>query len=203
MKGGLFGFSRKEVLVYNNHNEKKYGQITRNSHTLVSLQDITQYATNIQRGSLNLIIYANNPAEIQSVKVSILVNRDSLRNKLNQLTQKDQIDSSLLFNIEEIGSKYLALNNQFLKLISDSVKTKTPESFNVDSMRPALRKFTDLTRQSGKTIANQTQEISNKKLNVFLQYEFWILAIVLIPYFYFLFRFLYLVIKMIIWDISA
>jgi len=88
-------------------------------------------------------------------------------------------------------------------VISDSVKNETSANYNVNVMRPALRKFTDLTRETGKQIAQQIQKTTDNGLNIFYQYEFWILILVLLPYFYFFFRFLYLVIKMILWDISS
>jgi hypothetical protein len=225
MKGGIFGFSRREVLgfalffilslslmtfsiirlisKYYNHQTNTYSQIQKHSHNLWNLQDITLYSVNIQRGSLNLIIYTNNSKEIETVKTSILKNRDRLRNKLIQLDHEDQLEKLLRLNIENAGNNYLNLNTRFLKIASDSVKKEALATYNVNVMRPALRKFTDLTRETGKIITRQIHHITESSVNIFYQFEFWLLILVLSPYFYFFFRFLYLVVKMILWDISS
>ncbi len=225
MKGGIFGFSRKEVLgftaffiislslmtfsvirlisKYYNHHSTTYSQIQKHSYDLWNLQDITLYAVNVQRGSLNLIIYANNSKELEKIKIGIQKNHDSLISKLNQLENEDQLEKSLRLNIKKAAYNYLALNAHFFKIANDSLKKEVPAAYNVNSMRPALRKFTDLTRETGKILAQQIQNKTEGGLNIFYQLEFWILVIALSPYFYFFFRFLYLVVKMILWDISS
>ena len=225
MKDGIFGFSRKEVLwftvfflvtiivmtfsvvrlisKYYNHNTESYSEIKKHSHSLWNLQDITLSAVNVQRGSLNLIIYYENSKEIEAVKASIQKNRDSLSSKLLQLDNEATLEKQLRSNIMKAGFAYLDLNTVFIKMVNDSVKKTTATDYNVNIMRPALRKFTDLTRETGKLISEKIQKITDGGPYIFHQYEFWLLAIVLLPYFYFFMRFLYLVIKMILWDIAA
>ena len=225
MKGGIFGFSRNEVLwftvffiislslmtfsvirlisKYYYHNSNTYSQIQKQSHDLWSLQDITLYAVNVQRGSLNLIIYANNSTELKNVKVGIQKNRDSLTAKLNQLERENQLEKTLRFHIEKAGRNYLDLNTNFLKIAENPLKKDSLSVYNVNVIRPVLRMFNDLTRQTGKLISQQIQKKTEKELNIFYQFEFWILLITLLPYLYFFCRFMYLVIKMIIWDISS
>ena len=225
MKEGIFGFSRKEVLwfagfflfsifllafctirlisKYYGHNTQSYSEIKKYSHDLWSLQDITLHAVNVQRGSLNLIIYTNNSKEIEIVKTNIQKNRDSLTIKLIQLDNEGQLEKPVRVQILKDGLNYLGLNSTFIRMVTDSLKIEASANYNVNIMRPALRKFTDLTRETGKQIAQQIQKTTDNGLNIFYQYEFWILVLVLMPYFYFFFRFLYLVIKMILWDFSS
>jgi hypothetical protein len=225
MKGGIFGFSRKEVLwfttffiisvslitfsvvklisKYYNYSSNSAAQIKKGSHDLSNIQDLDHYAVNIQRGSLNLIIYSKNPKELENVQTTILKNRDSLSTKLAQLETDSLLDSSLRDQVNNAGQNYLIVNQKFLKIISDSARKDLPENFNVNTMRPTLRKFTDLIRLTGKSLSLQIQQTTEKGLNIFHQYEFWMLAIMLMPYVYFFFRFLYLVIKMIVWDFTS
>ena len=225
MKGGIFGFSRKEVLwfttffiisvslitfsvirlisKYYNHSVNSATEIKKGSHDLSNIQDLDHFAVNIQRGSLNLIIYSENPEELENVRMAILKNRDSLSTKLAQLETDSLLDKSLRARVNEAGQNYLIVNQKFLKIISDTTRKELPENFNVNTMRPTLRKFTDLIRFTGKSLSLQIQQTTEKGLNIFHQYEFWLLAIMLMPYVYFFFRFLYLVIKMIIWDFTS
>jgi hypothetical protein len=225
MKQGIFGFSRKEVLwfaaffiisvgsilfsvirlisKYYNHSTEAAAEIKKGTHDLWNIQDLSHYAVNIQRGSLNLIIYAKNPKELEAVKTSILKNRDSLMMKFSKLESEDQLEKVRREQILNAGKDYLVTNTNFLKLIDDTLRKESPETFNVNVMRPTLRKFSDLIRETGKELSMEIQKTIEKGLNVFSLWEFWLLSIMILPYIYFFFRFLYLVIKMIVWDFTS
>ncbi|HWY37168.1 MAG TPA: hypothetical protein VNY73_01320 [Bacteroidia bacterium] len=225
MKGGIFGFSRREVLwfatffiisiglvifcgvklisKYYNHSVNSSSRIKSSSHDLWTIQDMNLFAINIQRGSLNLIVYATNTKERETTKIHILRNRDSLSHKFAQMEAHNQLDTKTRTEIIESGRTYLRANSVFISLVTDATKKESPEEYNVRVMRPTLHKFTDLIHATGKALTRHIQQTTDSGLNIFHQYEFWILIIMLLPYIYFFFRFLYLVIKMIVWDFSS
>ncbi|MGZ3863106.1 MAG: hypothetical protein ACXVPN_04820 [Bacteroidia bacterium] len=225
MKNGLLGFTRKEILwfatffivsvslmvvstfrlirKYYNYGIESSEFIKMNTRNLTSIQDLNLFAVNIQRGSLNLIIYKDNKTEIESVKATISRNKDSLNYKFNKFEKESLLDKAVSGKIVEYGRAYLEVNSNFLKLFDDSSNTLSPENYNVNTMRPTLRKFTDFVRQTSKDITLGIEKTSDKGLNLFSQLEFWILSFMLLPYFYFFFRFLYLVLKLIMRDFKS
>lgn len=221
-KGGAFGFSRKEIIwfavifltslsmiifcasrllhKYYNHSENTRNTITQYSNDVWNLQEIGIFSVNMQRSSLNLIIYASNKQEIENVKSSILVNKDSLLNKLNLLDKHQSLDSGTIQKIKSAANHYLQCNDVFKKLAIDSLKLKEAADYNISEMRPALRVLSDLSRQTSKSITSSIQTLTQSKFNVFSLYEFWILLLLALPYLYFFYRFLHLFIKVLLWN---
>lgn len=225
MERGFLGFSKKEVTwfalffifslslitfsairlihKYYSHGVSSSSTIKKASNDLLHLQDIDHFSVNIQRSSLNLIIYSDNPKELDLVTANVLKNRDSLSGKLMKLTTDSLLHDSVRLQINAAGRAYLAVNETFLKLIKDSLKQELPETYNVNVMRPALRKFTDLIRQTAKNINMHIHQTTETRVNIFHQFELWILIAMLLPYIYFFFRFLALIVRMILWDLKG
>ncbi len=222
MKGGAFGFSRKEIIwfavilftslallifcfsrivsKYYNYSEDAHAKIKTYSADLWDLQEISLFSVNMQRSSLNLIIYSGNKKEFENVQASILKNRDSLINTLSLLEKQQSLEPLARKKITDAGNLYLLVNTEFRKIAVDSVKKNTAADFNVNTMRPALRTLSDLIRETGKSITGEIQKITVSRLHIFSLYEFWILLVVLLPYVYFFYRFLALFIKILFWD---
>lgn len=218
----MLGFTRKEILwfatffvisvslmvvstfrlirKYYNYSIESSEFIKKNTHNLWAIQDMSHFAVNIQRGSLNLIIYNNNPKELETVRSTITKNTDSLNLKFNKFEEENLSDELVDKNIVQFGRNYLEVNGKFVAHANDSIDNQSPEMYNVNVMRPTLRKFTDLIRQTSKDITLEIEKRSDTGLRLFSQSEFWILSFMLLPYFYFFFRFLYLVLKMILRD---
>ncbi|MGZ3904402.1 MAG: hypothetical protein ACXVC6_11950 [Bacteroidia bacterium] len=225
MKNGLLGFTRREILwfatffiisvslmvistyrlirKYYNYSIESSEFIKKNTHNLWAIQDMSHFAVNIQRGSLNLIIYNNNPKELENVKSTIIKNVDSLNLKFVKFEKENLVDVDAAKNIVSYGRNYLEVNGKFVAHANDSIDGQSPEIYNVNVMRPTLRKFTDLIRQTSKDITLEIEKKSDSGLNLFSQAEFWILGFMLLPYFYFFFRFLYLVLKLIMRDFKS
>jgi hypothetical protein len=223
MRDSFFGFSRSEVMwfafffvstiiimavssvrlinKYYSNNKQATAEIKKYSSFLLGIHEIDHYAVTIQRGSLNLIIYSGDPAESKIILKHINVYRDSLSLELGKLlTEKNEKET--WNKLEKAGSSYLARNEDFLIIGSDSTKKEEAADYNVNVMRPTLRVFTDMVRSTGQRFTQRIKESTDREINIALQVEFWLLVLALLPYVYFFFRFLYLVIKMIVWDIS-
>jgi len=171
MKRGMFGFTRKEVLwftllfvssiilgvfslarlisKYYHHSSTSKVEINNYSHYLWNIQEITLYAVNMQRSSLNMIIYSGDTVELKNVIANVQKNLDSLNLKLVQLEEENRLDKALLTNIVQAGHNYIKVNSIFLKIAALPEKKTQAANFNVETMRPALRKFNDFTRQTG------------------------------------------------------
>lgn len=227
MKGGAFGFSKKEIIWfaiifltsltvlifcatrivsrYYNHSEGVHTRIKGYSTDLWNLQEMTMAAVNTQRSSLNLLIYIStkNNTELVNVNKSVDNGRDSLQLELKQLDNYESLSREICKKIRDAGSEYLRLNKEFRLMAVDSAGAVRAADFNISTMRPALRKLTDLTRETGKEVTGNIHKITEDRVDVFSMYEFWILLVVALPYLYFLYRFLHLFIKILIFDSFA
>ncbi len=222
MKGSGLGFTRRGIIrfavvffaslallifcvtrmvsKYYNYSENAHMKIKDYTDDLWHLQEVNLFAVNTQRSSLNLLIYSGNKAEMGSVQNSIDRNRDSLNNELFRLGKYKALQEDLCKRIQKAGSEYLAANTEFGLLATDSVKSGLAADFNSNKMRPALRKLTDLIRETGKAVTIEIQKTAEGRLNLFSMFEFWGLLLVAIPYLYFIYRFLHLFIKIVILD---
>ncbi|HXB40995.1 MAG TPA: hypothetical protein VNZ49_10670 [Bacteroidia bacterium] len=222
MKGGAFGFSRKEIIwfavilftslsllifcitsmvsKYYHYSESAHTKIHNYSGDLWNLQEISLFSVSMQRSSVNLITYSGNKKELENVQVSIIKNRDSLIAKLTQIKQQNRMEPIVLKKIVDAGNAYLVVNSAFRQMTADSVQKIKAADFNISSMRPTLHNLSDLTRATSKSITREIQKITHSRLNVFSLWEFWVLLIVLLPYLYFFCRFVSLFIKILLWD---
>ena len=223
MKKEVLGLSRKELLIYAfliagtlaliiyssiklihkyyTKDQVIYREIQNHSKDLVYLSDLSAYAVNIQRNSLNILVYRSNKSEVVDFVSKIKNNRDSLLNKLNNMSDEDITEKLEREKLFESGIKYLNLNAVFLKMLTDSASNDELSGYNSDKMRPAIRTFSDLNREFTQQITTRIKNTVSASVNILFQIEFWFLLIGLAPYLYFLYRILSIIVRMVFWEL--
>lgn len=194
------------IRLVNNHynqNRKVILEIQEYSKNISYLNEISVLALNTQRSTLNLLIYKNNFNEIADLKAKIIKNRDSLTielNKIESLTTVEEAEKSLIL---KSGLNYLSKNASFLRKLNDSLDHISLSNYNLDSMRPVLRSFSNLNNKSKLAISEKIKTITNDEISIFYQIEFWLLLIGLTPYLYFFYRIISLIIKLFYWEFKS
>ncbi len=225
MKKEVLGLSRKELFIYTfivfvtltlivystislihkyyTKDQTIYKEIHAHSKDIAYLNDINTYALNVQRNSLNMLVYKANPKEIEELKLILSENRDSLISKLNKINNDDFIVHFKKSEILETGLKYYSINTAYLKIFNDSINSDKLSAYNLEKMRPAIRVFTDLIRKNVTLLIEKIQNVNNIHINLFKQIEFWLLLIALMPYLYFLYRVVLIILRMIRWELFS
>jgi hypothetical protein len=223
MKKEVFGFSRKELfvfaliitgtllliiyssikLIHNSHKREKlmYLQIQNYSKDIAYLNDLSVFAVNVQRNSLNILLYSTNPQEVLELKDRIKKNRDSLSLKLNKIKDENVLEVQERTKIFKSGLNYLNINTSFLQMINDSINNDKLTAYNLKEMRPCIRDFSDLNRKNMQVLTEKIKHITNKPISAFAQLEFWLLLVGLTPYLYFLIRIIAIIARMIFWEL--
>jgi len=221
----VFGLTRKELLIaaffvvsslaliiyssvkliHNHYTDNNIIQteIHNQSKCLAYLNDLNTYALNTQRSSVNILVYRTNLVEVTNFKKNIIINRDSLQLKLNRIDNTSLSLPDKKTELLKVGQNYISINGIFLKMLTDSASTDNLSAFNLEKMRPAIRSFTDLIRKNSQIVVEKIQSTNNSRTNIFNQLEFWLLLIGLAPYFYFFYRIIALIMRMILWEIFS
>jgi len=225
VKKEVFGLTRQELLIaaffvassltliiyssvklIHNHytnNSLIQNEIHNQSKCLAYLNDLNTFTLNTQRNSVNVLVYRSNLKEVDNFKKNIANNRDSLQLKLVRIDTNNFTLPGGKTALLNAGLNYLNVNNIFFKMLNDSVSTDNLSTYNLEKMRPAVRTFTDLIRKNSKIIVEKIQYTNNNRISIFNQLEFWLLLIGLAPYFYFFYRIISLIIRMILWEIFS
>lgn len=225
MRKEVFGLTRKELLIaaffvvsslaliiyssvkliHNHYTDNNIIQteIHNQSKCLAYLNDLNTYALNTQRSSVNILVYRTNLVEVTNFKKNIIINRDSLQLKLNRIDNTSLSLPDKKTELLKVGQNYISINGIFLKMLTDSASTDNLSAFNLEKMRPAIRSFTDLIRKNSQIVVEKIQSTNNSRTNIFNQLEFWLLLIGLAPYFYFFYRIIALIMRMILWEIFS
>jgi hypothetical protein len=192
-------------LIHNHYtnNNSIQNEIHNQSKCLAYLNDLNTYALNVQRSSVNVLVYRSNLKEVDNFKKSIANNRDSLQLKLARIDTNNFTLPGKKNDLLNAGLNYLNVNSVFLKMLNDSVSTDNLSTYNLEKMRPAVRTFTDLIRKKSKIVVEKIQYTNNNRISIFNQLEFWLLLIGLAPYIYFLYRIIVLIMRMILWEIFS
>ncbi len=225
MRKEVFGLTRQELLIaaffvassltliiyssiklIHNHytnNNVIHTEIQDQSRCLAYLNDLNTYILNTQRSSVNVLVYRNNLKEVNNFKKNIAINRDSLQLKLVRVDNNNFTLPGKKTELLNAGLSYLNVNNVFVKMLNDGVSTDSLSTYNLEKMRPAVRLFTDLIRKNSKILVEKIQYTNNNRISIFNQLEFWLLLIGLAPYFYFFYRIIALIMRMILWEIFS
>ena len=223
MRKEVFGLTRKELLFfalfvaisllliifssiklihkYYKKDQVIFTEIQNNSKDIAYLNELNTYALNIQRNSLNILVYIKNTKEVTDFKKTISINRDSLLIKLNRTSDKNLTFQYNKPEILESGLRYLDVNRKFIKMLTDSLSVDELSAYNLEKMRPSIRIFTDLIRKNVKVLVENIQHANDHPITLYKQTAFWLLLIGLMPYFYFLYRIIKLVVRMIFWEL--
>jgi hypothetical protein len=223
VKKEVLGLNRKELLIYAcliagtfaliifssirlihkyyTKDHAIYAKIQNHSNDLAYLNDLSVYAVNAQRNSLNILVYRANHAEVMDFVSKINNNRDSLLDRLTKMEGGDIIEPRERKKLFNLGIKYLGINTAFLKMLNDSTSNDKLTQFNTDKMRPAIREFSDLDREITQQITSKIKNTVNTSDNIVLQFEFWLLLLGLAPYLYFFYRILSIIARMILWEL--
>jgi hypothetical protein len=192
-------------LIHNHYtnNNVIHTEIQDQSRCLAYLNDLNTYILNTQRSSVNVLVYRNNLKEVNNFKKNIAINRDSLQLKLVRVDNNNFTLPGKKTELLNAGLSYLNVNNVFVKMLNDGVSTDSLSTYNLEKMRPAVRLFTDLIRKNSKILVEKIQYTNNNRISIFNQLEFWLLLIGLAPYFYFFYRIIALIMRMILWEIFS
>ena len=223
MKKEILGLTRKELLVYAfcimsslvlviyssgrlihkyyTRDKIMYTEIQNHSKDLAYLNDLGVYSMNMQRNSLNILVYKSNPSQVLEFLSIIKKNRDSLSYKLDKIKEEDIVDRNEREQISKSGVEYLKRNAFFMQMLIDSATNDELSSYNTNKMRPAIREFSDLNRKCTQDVTQKIKNIASNSANIFYQLEFWLLLIGLSPYFYFTFRVLAIIFRMVVWEL--
>jgi hypothetical protein len=222
VKGGVFGFSRKEIIWFAvillsslaiiafcvfrivdrfyRQSEENGARIRKLSSEVLHLQEMSMHAVTIQRSSLNLIIYEGRKQELEQVLAGLAKNKDTLSKDMASLISRGILDLDVTEKITSNGKNYLVMNREFCEMVSDSLRRSGAADFNVEKMRPALRKLSDLIRSTSMDLTNEIHLSAEAKVNLLSLFEFWLLMLVLVPYVYLFYRFIRLFIKVLTMD---
>lgn len=222
MKKKLFGLTRKELLIIiivvstsfmliiysslklihttTTNDNTKYNEIHSQSKYLAYLNDLNSFTLNIQRNSLNLLVYKSNLKEVLNLKKTIEKNRDSLILNLKGVDSVNFISVNEKTDLTQACSNYLNINATFLKMFSDSISLINLNEYNLQKMRPTVQLLVDLIRKNSTNAVKKIQSTNNNRLSFFDRIEFWLLLVGLAPYLYFSFRIMTLIIRMILWE---
>jgi len=192
-------------LIHNHYTNNNiiHAEIQDQSKCLAYLNDLNTYMLNTQRSSVNVLVYRNNSKEVDNFKKNIAINRDSLQLKLVRVDNNNFTLPGKKTELLNAGLSYLNVNNVFVKMLNDGVSTDSLSTYNLEKMRPAVRLFTDLIRKNSKIVVEKIQYTNNNRISIFNQLEFWLLLIGLAPYFYFFYRIIALIMRMILWEIFS
>jgi hypothetical protein len=223
MKKEVFGFSRKELLIFilvitstlvliiyssvklihkfHQQDNITYSEVQNYSKDISYLNDLSIYAVNIQRNSSNVLLYNTNPKEILDLKDKIQKSRDSLLLKLNKIENESVLEEQERTKILKSGLNYLNINTSFIQMINDTINIDKLTAYNLDKMRPAIREFSDLNRANTQLLTEKIRNATSKPISIFNQLEFWLLLIGLSPYLYFLYRVTAIIARMVFWEL--
>lgn len=225
MRKEVFGLTKKELLffamfvtislllvVYSSikliHKYYKkdqiiFTEIQNNSKDIAFLNELNTYALTVQRNSVNILVYSKKAKEVTEFKKSISLNRDSLFLKLNRIKNQNMVVQYKKSDVFENGLRYLDVNAKYINMLNDSLDIDKLSAYNLEKMRPSIRVFTDVIRKNVKALVEKIQHANDNPMMLYKQHEFWLLLIGLLPYFYFLYRIIKLVVRMIYWELFS